>query len=340
LRKNRSLTFLVFAMFLLAFTFTAKTKVNAEGVPSVSYSVSKSSIYAGDTFSIYVHAQGVSSLYGASIDAALNSNLLEVQSIKKVDIINSFSEVSDLNNLPGIKSYAAMLTGENAGVSASGKIFEIVVRAKTTGTAALKTVNLAGDKLVANSNNINIKLSDNNANPISYSATDYSITIVQAGNWIQNSNGTWSYIKADGSKAVSWFKVDNKWYYFDTNGIMKTNWISDGGKWYYLGTDGAMRTGWQSIGGKWYYLGTDGAMRAGWQSIGGKWYYLGSDGSMRTYWTKVGNEWYYMDGSGAMKTGWLQTGGKWYYLYSDGRMAHDTTIDGKYVLDSNGVWIQ
>jgi 2',3'-cyclic-nucleotide 2'-phosphodiesterase/3'-nucleotidase/5'-nucleotidase len=41
-----------------------------------------------------------------------------------------------------------------------------------------------------------------------------------------------------------------------------------------------------------------------------------------------------------MRTGWIPTGGKWYYLYEDGAMAHDTIIDNKYTVGSDGAWIQ
>lgn len=360
--------FSVFLALVLIFNImiTCNIKVKAAGT-TVFYSLSSSSVYVGDVFSIYVNVQGVSSLYGASIDTALNSNLLEVQSIKKVDMLSSFTEVSGLNNLLGIRSYAAILTGANVGVTGSGKVFEIVVKAKAAGTVVLKTTNLAADQLNVSGNNVSIKFADNNTNAITYTSTDCSINIKQPGKWVQNSNGTWSYLNAAGNKTIGWLMIGTKWYYFDSygtmqtglqkvglkyyyfgaasDGAMKTGWQKIGVNYYYFGAanDGVMKTGWQLIGGKWYYFGSaaDGVMKTGWQLIGSKWYYLGSasDGSMKTGWLNYNNEWYYLDASGAMKTGWAQLGAFWYYFYSNGKMAHDTIIDGKYKIGSDGRWI-
>ena len=39
--------------------------------------------------------------------------------------------------------------------------------------------------------------------------------------WVNN-NGTWSYVKEDGSIAKGWIKDNNCWYAFDDNGAMRT----------------------------------------------------------------------------------------------------------------------
>ena len=142
---------------------------------------------------------------------------------------------------------------------------------------------------------------------------------VQAG-WVKNSDGTWSYNKADGTKATGWLLDGSTWYYLNANGIMQTGWLNLNGTWYYLNGSGAMQTGWLNLNGTWYYLQSSGAMKTGWLNVNGTWYYLES--------------------SGAMKTGWLHdTDGNWYYLQANGAMATNTTIDG-YRLGSNGAWIR
>ena len=141
----------------------------------------------------------------------------------------------------------------------------------------------------------------------------------QAG-WVKNSDGTWSYNKADGTKATGWLLDGSTWYYLNSNGIMQTGWLNLSGTWYYLNGSGAMQTGWLNDNGTWYYLQSNGAMKTGWLNDNGTWYYLQSNG--------------------AMKTGWLEdTDGNWYYLQSNGAMAKNTTIDG-YRLGSNGAWIR
>ncbi len=146
---------------------------------------------------------------------------------------------------------------------------------------------------------------------------------VKAG-WVKNSDGTWSYTKADGTKATGWLLDGSTWYYLNANGIMHTGWLNLNGTWYYLnpvsnGTMGAMQTGWLNLNGTWYYLNASGAMQTGWLNLSGTWYYLQS--------------------SGAMKTGWLNDNGTWYYLQASGAMAANTTVDG-YRLGASGAWIR
>ena len=131
-------------------------------------------------------------------------------------------------------------------------------------------------------------------------------TVTTTG-WAQDATtGAWSYVKADGTKAIGWFQSPTSylWYYMDANGVMQANgWIQDGGSWYCLYSTGAMMTGWVYTGGAWYFLKNT-----------------------------AGN-------LGAMQTGWIQTGGKWYYCNASGAMLSNTTVGG-YVLGADGAWIK
>ncbi|NFN80073.1 N-acetylmuramoyl-L-alanine amidase family protein [Clostridium botulinum] len=110
---------------------------------------------------------------------------------------------------------------------------------------------------------------------------------VKAG-WNQATDGTWSFVKADGTKATGWYQ--------------------DGATWYLLNEAGIMQTGWQTVGGTWYYLAGNGAMQTGWQNVNGAWYYL------------LGN--------GAMQTGWINDNGTWYFADGSGKMLANTTVNG------------
>ncbi|VDG69755.1 cell wall binding repeat-containing protein [Clostridium carnis] len=132
-------------------------------------------------------------------------------------------------------------------------------------------------------------------------------TVTTTTGWVQDATtGAWSYVKADGTKAIGWFQspTSQLWYYMDANGVMQANgWIQDGGSWYFLDSTGAMKTGWVYTGGAWYFLKPTN-----------------------------GNK-------GAMQTGWIQTGGKWYYCNASGAMLSNTTVGG-YVLGADGAWIK
>jgi glucan-binding YG repeat protein len=140
---------------------------------------------------------------------------------------------------------------------------------------------------------------------------------VTAG-WVKNVDGTWSFNKADGTKATGWVQ-DGAWYYLNANGIMQTGWVNDNGTWYFLNASGAMKTGWVNDNGTWYFLNASGAMKTGWVNDNGTWYFLKS--------------------SGAMATGWVNDNGTWYYLNASGAMLANTTVDG-YKLGASGAWVK
>ncbi len=79
--------------------------------------------------------------------------------------------------------------------------------------------------------------------------------------FVKNADGSWWYMKADGTIPVSsWLQVGSKWYHFDQDGIMQTGWYEENGRDYYLGADGAMVTGEQTIDGRTYAFDQSGRM--------------------------------------------------------------------------------
>ena len=73
-------------------------------------------------------------------------------------------------------------------------------------------------------------------------------------------NGSWYYLKSDGSKATGWLKDGSTWYYLKSSGEMQTGWLKENGVWYYLDSSGAMKTGWYQVSGKWYYSYSSGEL--------------------------------------------------------------------------------
>jgi hypothetical protein len=101
-------------------------------------------------------------------------------------------------------------------------------------------------------------------------------TAATTAGWAKANNGTWTYNKADGTKATGWLKDGSTWYYLKADGTMATGWVQDGSIWYYLNASGAMKTGWLNDNGTWYYLNASGAMLAN-TTVDG--YKLGSNGA-------------------------------------------------------------
>ena len=102
------------------------------------------------------------------------------------------------------------------------------------------------------------------------------VTPVVTTGWAQATDGTWTYNKADGTKATGWLQLGGVWYYLKADGVMATGWVNDGGTWYYLAGSGAMATGWVNDGGTWYYLNANGSMAAN-TTVNG--YVLGANGA-------------------------------------------------------------
>ena len=106
--------------------------------------------------------------------------------------------------------------------------------------------------------------------------TTTTTTTTAAAGWVKAADGTWSYNKADGTKATGWLQAGSAWYFLKADGTMATGWVQDGATWYYLQASGAMATGWLNDNGTWYYLNASGAMLAN-TTVDG--YVLGASGA-------------------------------------------------------------
>lgn len=120
------------------------------------------------------------------------------------------------------------------------------------------------------------------------------------GSWSNHQEGR-KYRAADGTNPVScWKMIMGVWYYFDENGYVVTGWHQD--------PDGA-------------------------------WYYSNEKGEMQTGWLELNGIKYFFQQSGAMMVGWVEEApGQWRYFNPDGSMAVNTTIDGQYTINKDGLY--
>jgi len=93
------------------------------------------------------------------------------------------------------------------------------------------------------------------ATTVATTTTVAATTATKAG-WVQATNGTWSFVKADGTKATAWYQDGTTWYYLNATGVMQTGWVNDNGTWYYCNESGAMLAN-TTVSG--YVLGANGA---------------------------------------------------------------------------------
>lgn len=174
---------------------------------------------------------------------------------------------------------------------------------------------------------------------------------IQPG-WKKQANGGWKYTNESGAYIQSnWKQHKGRWYYLNSDEYMVTDWKKVSGKWYYFkpGQDnGYMVLGWRKIEDKWYYFKEEdeaGYMALGWRKIKDKWYYFKEEdeaGYMVLGWREIKGKWYYFKEEGEagyMVTGWREINEKWYYFDESGAMVTDKWVDdGKYWVDSNGIW--
>lgn len=182
--------------------------------------------------------------------------------------------------------------------------------------------------------------------------------------WKKQSNGTWTYTKADGKLATDeWILDGGNWYYFFGTTMASEQFVSWKNKIYYCGKSGAMiANAWHKETYEdwttWFYAGADGALvEDGWQLVDKKWYYFSgpvmvSDTILpiekgKINWEEATEKTpvYIFDKSGAMvENGWYNVGDATYPVWAyakDGVAAKGWLQDGGkwYYLDPIYGWM-
>lgn len=185
----------------------------------------------------------------------------------------------------------------------------------------------------------------------------------ETSGWVKNSNGQWTYRKADGSfVSNSWLTVDEKTYYMNENGIMLADTYAPDGT--YLNPSGVKvgyKPGWVSDEGGWRYIQKNGYRAAStWiQDADGKWYYFNIGGYMET--DSITPDGYYVDANGvwdgqasnitdnvnlgpgmSSSAEWESIDNSWKYKQEDGTYVTNAwkQIDGNwYYFDGNSLMV-
>ena len=61
--------------------------------------------------------------------------------------------------------------------------------------------------------------------------------------WNQTADGSWRWVREDGTLHKGWLQDNGRVYYIDETGVMVTGWKEVEGEWYYFHEDGAMNLG-------------------------------------------------------------------------------------------------
>lgn len=168
------------------------------------------------------------------------------------------------------------------------------------------------------------------------------VTMNKPGQFIQDKDGDWAYIKENGQLATGlqiinhqkyYFDptgkqakgkrllLDGKYYFFDNDtGAMFVNKFHETGdyfskKYTYFGEDGNQIFGWATIDGKRVYFKEDGyQVRNDTYKIGGFDYFFKKDGSMLANDIDGNYKYYYADKDGHLQFGWVNHNNETYYI--------------------------
>jgi len=156
----------------------------------------------------------------------------------KLDVYLAEQDVQKDQDISGEKAVSIDADG-NTWATNDGKIFEFngtkfnEVYTCDTGINSLDVYN--EKSLIAWEDGKDIYITASNQ------ATDTTTkTSTVTTGWVKATDGTWTYNKADGTKATGWVKDGSTWYYLNASGVMQTGWVKDGSTWYYLNGSGAM----------------------------------------------------------------------------------------------------
>ncbi|HEY8805423.1 MAG TPA: NBR1-Ig-like domain-containing protein, partial [Clostridium sp.] len=183
--KLKRITYFLISFSLLTCMFISSSiKTNAATLSSVSYSVDNTYIQVGQTFNIYVNAQSISDLYGASVDFKYDASMLKILDITQGDVFASSGKAyntiikSTLPDTTGTVSIGLSLGGNIAGFIGTGKLFVLKATALKTGTINLKTTN-DSSQLATNGLNMCVKLANSTTDAkitgVTYSDSSFAI---------------------------------------------------------------------------------------------------------------------------------------------------------------------
>lgn len=154
------------------------------------------------------------------------------------------------------------------------------------------------------------------------------VTMNKPGQFIQDKDGDWAYIKENGQVATGLQIINHQKYYFDPTGKQaKGKQLLLNGKYYFFDEDtGAMfvnkfhETG-DYFSKKYTYFGEDGSQIFGWATIEGKRVYFKEDGyQVRNDRHKIGDFDYFFKKDGSMLSDDIDGNYKYYYADKDGHL--------------------
>lgn len=154
------------------------------------------------------------------------------------------------------------------------------------------------------------------------------VTMNKPGQFIQDKDGDWAYIKENGQLATGLQIINHQKYYFDPTGKQaKGKRLLLDGKYYFFDKDtGAMfvnkfhETG-DYFSKEYTYFGEDGSQIFGWATIDGKRVYFKEDGyQVRNDRYKIGDFDYFFKKDGSMLSDDIDGNYKYYYADKDGHL--------------------
>ena len=174
--KNLKMLFLMLCTLLISPAIVEASKQdNISSNSQLTFGV-EGDLSVGEIITLTVNTQGIKELYGASLDFKFDSNQVEVLDLSGGDLLSEqfITPVNQINK----NSASIVITelGNKVNMISDGVLFKVKLKLLKAGELVLTPTSSNSDYKVGNANML-IKLSNKNALPIDYEATEMSYNI-------------------------------------------------------------------------------------------------------------------------------------------------------------------
>ena len=217
-KKSTALVLILTFMFSIVYGIPLNVKAASN---SRVYFTSDQNVVVGQDFNIYVNADNLTDLYGASIEFCYDDTILQINSVQVGSFYNGKVQDTDYTVIKsgpanGQVSIDLSLLGTkySSGLAATtgAQLFVIKAKALKASTVSLKPISDYSSSLSATGNNMRVKLADSNGDQISgvsYESGNIVINqytfkhieednanITYTGTWVSDTNSVYSAGKA------------------------------------------------------------------------------------------------------------------------------------------------
>jgi hypothetical protein len=168
-------------LILIAVNGLQPASILAESTPTVHVTVPEE-VYVPQNFDVTVAVNGVTDLYGFSLDFVFDSQVVQLTGISKGNIFSSkesiSTEIKKDFSTPGTLTYCRILTTNTTGVTGTGTLITMHFKAVGNGSFKWSVTRNSKEELSLAGSTARLLLSDSNVKDIAYTSTNLTRSII------------------------------------------------------------------------------------------------------------------------------------------------------------------